>query len=370
MAVRVWNRTIDPSASFAGTLTCIAGVADDPTHRVALTAAHVLAPLSLPDGISPQENDDIVFEIAGSPPLLGKLWSWVELQRKDGGFSNRFDAALVTIRDADANALIAALNQPASVADPKASGTLRFDGISSHGSGMFDGLPATDPLIYPILGGGLASVAFVGSLRARVTSASGDSGSLMTCDAQGVGMLVAHEGSMSRFLPLKPLLSEFNLAWPGEVGEAALANASAAAPQAAASADALETLARTLWGEARGEPLSGIRAVAAVVMNRATHPTVRWWGTDVISVCRAGKQFSCWNGNDPNLPQLLAIDESDDKFRLCTGVARDALQDRLQIERLLRATHYHNKKVAPDWARGKVPCADIRNHLFYNNIEG
>ncbi len=380
MAVRVWNRTIDPTAGFAGTLTCVARVAGDPGHRVAVSAAHVIAPLSLPGRKAPRAGDDIVFEIPGRAPLAGTLWSWIELQRRDDGFSNRFDAALVTVAAAAADALTQALNQPASVDDPRPADTLAFDGITSRASGVFDGLPASGPLIYPIIDAApaVAAVDFVNSLRARLRSAHGDSGSLLRCGDRAVGMLIAEEGAASRFIALRPLLREFNLAWPGEAAAVAPPIPAAAmaappvrpAPLPAAGADGLDTLARTLWGEARGEPLSGIRAVAAVVMNRATHPTIHWWGTGVVGVCRAGHQFSCWNGGDPNLPKLLAVDASDDRFRVCTGVARDALEGRLADERRLGATHYHDKRVMPDWARGHVPCADIRNHLFYNHIEG
>ena len=39
---------------------------------------------------------------------------------------------------------------------------------------------------------------------------------------------------------------------------------------------ALDLLARTVWGEARGECFRGKLAVAWVARNRAEHP--RWWG--------------------------------------------------------------------------------------------
>ena len=58
------------------------------------------------------------------------------------------------------------------------------------------------------------------------------------------------------------------------------------------TATAADTLARTLWGEARNQGQCGMAAVAHVVLNRAAHP--RWWGHDIISVCRAPEQFSCW----------------------------------------------------------------------------
>ena len=43
---------------------------------------------------------------------------------------------------------------------------------------------------------------------------------------------------------------------------------------------ALDTLARTLWGEARGEGRAGMQAVANVIRNRAARPG--WWGRSVV----------------------------------------------------------------------------------------
>lgn len=374
MTVRVWNQTLDPDATFAGTLTCVARIADDPTHLVAVSAAHVVAPLVAEGAQGPQEGDQIVFNLGGQQRLTGRLWFWSELQRKVDGFSNKLDAALVDIQEADAEALLNALAQPATRSLPRGGTPVGFTGSASGARrGSFDDLHSTDSLIYPVLGGTLASVVFTDSLRATLQAAPGDSGSLVTSGPDGVGLLVASEGEMCRFLPLDPLFQAFNLAWVNTSNLHATTAASVdAAIPASAVLDpeaALDTLARTLWGEARSEPLQGIRAVAAVVLNRALHPKVHWWGQSIVGVCRAPKQFSCWNGDDPNLPKLLAVTEANDKFRICRSVAQDALDGKLQAARENGATHYHTKAISPKWAEGKVPCADIGNHLFYNNIE-
>src|SRR3546814_9887201 len=60
--------------------------------------------------------------------------------------------------------------------------------------------------------------------------------------------------------------------------------------------DPVDLLARTIWGEARGEPVRGMEAVAAVVMNRVARPG--WWGRTVASVCTKAYQFACWNEDD------------------------------------------------------------------------
>ncbi|CAK0739986.1 N-acetylmuramoyl-L-alanine amidase [uncultured Gammaproteobacteria bacterium] len=134
---------------------------------------------------------------------------------------------------------------------------------------------------------------------------------------------------------------------------------------------AIDTLARTLWGEARGEPVRGIEAVAAVVMNRVARAQARgkfWWGHSVIEVCRKPFQFSCWNASDPNLPKLLAVKPGEPKFDICLRVARRAVAGQL-ADLTGGATHYHAHTVYPAWASGRAPSAEIGVHLFYNNVE-
>jgi spore germination cell wall hydrolase CwlJ-like protein len=135
--------------------------------------------------------------------------------------------------------------------------------------------------------------------------------------------------------------------------------------------NALDTLARTLWGEARGEGEVGMAAVAAVIRNRidvsAAHDGRYWWGNDWISVCRAKAQFSCWNPGDPNRPKLQAVDDSDVAFSLAKQVAADAIAGRIQ-DPTFGATSY---KVASlpwpqAWGRPRQRLITIGNHAFYN----
>jgi hypothetical protein len=57
--------------------------------------------------------------------------------------------------------------------------------------------------------------------------------------------------------------------------------------------DDVDTLARTIYGEARGENMLGKRAVAHVILNRVKANS--WWGKTIAGVCRYKWQFSCWN---------------------------------------------------------------------------
>ena len=135
--------------------------------------------------------------------------------------------------------------------------------------------------------------------------------------------------------------------------------------------DAVDVLARTLWGEARGEGEAGMIAVAAVVLNRIRvsqeHGGRYWWGRDAISVCRAKAQFSCWNPGDPNRAKLLAVDDHDPEFRLARDVAERALAGRIE-DPTFGATTY---KVASlpwpyAWGTPRLPLVTIGKHAFYN----
>jgi spore germination cell wall hydrolase CwlJ-like protein len=140
------------------------------------------------------------------------------------------------------------------------------------------------------------------------------------------------------------------------------------------SGDEIDILARTLWGEARGEGEAGMVAVAAVILNRirisAEHGGRYWWGRDIPSVCRAKSQFSCWNPGDPNRAKLLAVDDSDPAFRIAKAVAADAVAGRI-ADPTFGATTY---KVASlpwpyAWGHPRLPLIQIGRHAFYNLLE-
>ena len=119
-----------------------------------------------------------------------------------------------------------------------------------------------------------------------------------------------------------------------------------------------ETLAiQTLILEAQGEGYEGMVAVGEVVRNRA------FKGSRTFEqVVMAYKQFSCWN--DPL--------ESKSRLSRVSGqtwqVASRAWYASESTNKTFGATHYHNDKVLPKWARGKRPTVVIGHHLFYKGI--
>ncbi|WP_341703854.1 cell wall hydrolase [Ferrovibrio sp.] len=127
----------------------------------------------------------------------------------------------------------------------------------------------------------------------------------------------------------------------------------------------LDVLARTLWGEARGEGAAGMQAVACVILNRAARPG--WWGRSVAEICLKPWQFSCWLPDDPNRAKLEAVTGDDPAFAEARRIAGAALGGTL-ADYSFGATHYHTVSTAPGWARGRTPCAVIGRHAFYNDI--
>lgn len=135
---------------------------------------------------------------------------------------------------------------------------------------------------------------------------------------------------------------------------------------------AVDVLARTIWGEARGEPLRGQEAIAHVVLNRRTVAQQYgrfWWGDDVIEICQKPYQFSCWLDDDPNLAKLLMVNADNPIFATALRIARRAVNGALGADFTEGATHYHARHITPHWTKGRTPLAEIGNHIFYRILD-
>lgn len=130
------------------------------------------------------------------------------------------------------------------------------------------------------------------------------------------------------------------------------------------SALAIDTIARTIFGEARGEDFNGMVAVANVIINRSRKPG--WWGRDPVSCATAPYQFSCWNMNDPNRPKLLAVTgEADPWFYVAEGIAGLALTNRLTDITHGADSYYAEGTTPPRWALTAPLTTVIGRHRFY-----
>lgn len=140
-----------------------------------------------------------------------------------------------------------------------------------------------------------------------------------------------------------------------------------AATDADTKAARIDIMARTIWGEARGESLAGKEAVANVILNRLKRAQQRgsfWWGNSIEEICKKPYQFSCWNANDPNFAKIQNVDDSDPQFAICQRIARRALNGVLS-DNTFGADHYHSTAILPKWALEKIPVATIGHHVFY-----
>lgn len=124
----------------------------------------------------------------------------------------------------------------------------------------------------------------------------------------------------------------------------------------------VDILARTLWGEARGEGQRGMEAVAAVIMNRARHPTR--WPNDPAGVAQQPWQFSAWNAGDPNRPLMQRVTSQDPQFHAALAIARRAIRGEL-TDPTGGANHFHTHAVAPSWSRGQTPVLILGGHRFF-----
>ncbi len=123
------------------------------------------------------------------------------------------------------------------------------------------------------------------------------------------------------------------------------------------------TMARTVYGEARGETWEGKVAVAWVIKNRAKKGG--WWGDTIDAVCLFPKQFSCWD--DHNRLVMMTATEDDPAFLACLDAATAVLTGRIQ-DPTSGSCHYHASDIHPDWAEGHTSVATIGRHCFYRDI--
>lgn len=127
-----------------------------------------------------------------------------------------------------------------------------------------------------------------------------------------------------------------------------------------------DVLARTIWGEARGEGYAGMQAVANVIMNRVKRGG--WYGLTITEVCKKPKQFSCWNANDPNYVKIKNVTTDNNQFLQAVEIARQAVAGTLP-DITSGATEYHATNIKPAWNYAKLEeVGVIGNHKFYRSI--
>ncbi len=124
-------------------------------------------------------------------------------------------------------------------------------------------------------------------------------------------------------------------------------------------------LARTVFGEAEGEPYAGKKAVVHVILNRKQH-RIGDRDHSYAQTALRWRQFSVWNEDEPRRKTIERVGFDNPMFRESVRAVLEAFDE---ADTTQGSRWYHTKDVSPVWSRGKQPVTSIGNHLFFNNIE-
>lgn len=127
---------------------------------------------------------------------------------------------------------------------------------------------------------------------------------------------------------------------------------------------ALEVAARTLWQEARGEPLIGKQAVCHVMWNRVRDGR---WGPNLATVCLWRAQFSGWYvPSDPNFKAACILPDNDDGLLACRVLLQMAEHD---ADLTKGALFYfsNSMKTPPNWSKNMTFKGQFGNQRFFTD---
>ncbi len=129
---------------------------------------------------------------------------------------------------------------------------------------------------------------------------------------------------------------------------------------------AIETAARTLWQEARGEPLDGQTAVAHVIKNRFLDGR---WGNSLSSVCLWKAQFSGWYmPHDPNFSGACSLKDDDTLLVKLQNLMQQVLGE--TEDPTNGAMWYYAENISPPaWSIGAVSCGKFGHQLFFKGVK-
>lgn len=351
------------------------------SQRLLLTCGHVAAPT-----LAAAAGQDVRIDhadVSGS----GQLRAW-QPSLASGALRTTIDAALIRIDEDQFRALRTdASLLPAGLSEEPQPGqriTLR------RRSGPLEGrllVHWSGPVDVPGLTPDVADYFLDDAIgyRASMNTVGGDSGSAIW-DEQSrlMGMHIAGlpaagpSEANAIYGPIRPVLDWFKVTpWlrsgvtnaPHTVTGARAPTRSATPAAEGSSMQPVEVVAATIWGEARNQGETGMRAVGCVIANRyRARYRLR---KSPAEVCLDPWQFSCWNAKDPNLPRMRRIaTEPDRAYATARAIAEEVLADSIR-DITEHARHYYSVtlRTPPTWARGKKPCKVIGDHLFFNNID-
>lgn len=129
---------------------------------------------------------------------------------------------------------------------------------------------------------------------------------------------------------------------------------------------ALQVAARTLWQEARGEPLAGQEAVAWVLRNRMF--TGRW-GQSLASVCLWRGQFSGWSSADPNFRPACELADDAPALNVLVNVINSIMSAGPDADPTGGALFYFadSMSVPPSWSGSMRFCGQFGHQKFFTD---
>lgn len=127
----------------------------------------------------------------------------------------------------------------------------------------------------------------------------------------------------------------------------------------------LYTLACNIYFEGRGEGIIGKTAVAFVTMNRVHS---KKYFNRIYSVVWQNKQFS-WT-HDGKSDKVYDKDAWLDSIRAANYVLGIPPENWKYADITEGSLWYHSKKITPKWSKKAIPVVVIRNHVFYNDLNG
>lgn len=141
-------------------------------------------------------------------------------------------------------------------------------------------------------------------------------------------------------------------------------------PRIASQDAAIDTLARTIWGEAYSDTVRAKEAVAAVIVNRVARARdlfgADWWGGTIVEACLGADQFQCWRRSALSRQELMQVRGNETVFIICRRIAARAVRGAL-IDPTHGATHYHRIGDLPWWQGEKIPTVVIGRKKFYRD---
>jgi len=130
----------------------------------------------------------------------------------------------------------------------------------------------------------------------------------------------------------------------------------------------LDIAARTVAGEARGEPYDDQVDVAQAMTNRWRSNRGQFQKDHIlVQAVTRHAQFSCFNQGDANFPFIMNLDPSDRVYRTALRAVLEAIDS--DEDRTLGACHYKAIGTFASWAEGKTPCYTNGGHEFYNDVD-